>query len=209
MLITVSRTIRTPHDEIRALVEQGFTGVTAADVEVHVRARGIQRTFIVLCDRRRCSLEHNFRSRNGGRGHHFIASAREAERIAERHGSPLERRAQPRGRGFSGRAYNGVPRVGRVAPGVAYLVTILMPASPEAPTAHRYPYRWRYARYRRAQPLTIESWQENLIHLSAHEARHIHQYRAGLPASELDAERWAAQRLAEWRGDALVWDART
>jgi hypothetical protein len=89
--------------------------------------------------------------------------------------------------------------VGRVGPGVAYLVTVLMPASPDAATARGYPYHWRYARFRRAEPIMLRSWQEDLVHLAAHEARHIHQYRFGLPASELDSERWAAGRLKVWR----------
>jgi hypothetical protein len=199
--IAISKSIRTSHADIRRLIGEGFAGVSAGDVEVHVKARGSVRSFVVLCDRRRCPLEHNYRSRDGDRGHHFVSSARDAERIAQHHGSPLERRVRPRGEGFSGRAYRGVPRVGRVAPGVAYLVTVLMPAAPDAHTARRYPYRWRYARFRRAEPITLRSWQEDLVHLAAHEARHIHQYRFGLPASELDAERWAAGRLAAWRSD--------
>jgi hypothetical protein len=197
--ITISKSIRSSHADIRRLVGEGFADVSAGDVEVHVKARGSVQSFVVLCDRRRCGLEHNYRARDGGRGHHFLSSVRDAERIAQRHGSPLERRVRPRGHGFSGRAYRGVPRIGRVAPGVAYLVTVLMPSAPDAPTARRYPYRWRYARFRRAEPVMLRSWQEDLVHLAAHEARHIHQYRFGLPASELDAERWAAGRLEAWR----------
>jgi hypothetical protein len=197
--ITISSSIRTSHADIRRLVAEGFSEVTAGDVEVHVKARGNVRSFVVLCDRRRCPLEHNYSNRDGDLGHHFVSSTRDAERIAQRHGSPLERRVRPRGQGFSGRAYRGVPRVGRVAPGVAYLVTLLMPASADAPTARGYPYSWRYARFRRAEPITLRSWQEDLVHLAAHEARHIHQYRFRLSASELDAERWAAGRLEVWR----------
>lgn len=151
--ITVSSSIRTPHDEIRRLVEQGFEGVFADDVEVHVKARGVVR--------------------HAGR-------------------------ARPRGRGFSGRAYRGVPGIARVAPGCAYLVTMLIPAAPDAPTAHRYPYRWEHARSRRTGPLVFESWQQELLHLAAHEARHIHQFRYARPASEADAEAWARARLDAW-----------
>ncbi len=154
MRITISGTIRTPHAEIRRLVEEGFDGVAADDVEVHVKARGMVR-----------------------RG----------------------RRLLPRGSGFSGRAYRGVPAIARVGPGVAFLVTMMVPASADAPTARRYPFSWRYARARRAGPVEFASWQEELFHLAAHEARHIHQYRHGLPASEADAEAWACARLAERR----------
>lgn len=159
MRITVSGTIRTPHSEIRRVVEEGFSGVAAGDVEVHVKARGMIR-----------------------RGD----------------------RVRPRGRGFSGRAYRGVPGIARVAPGIAYLVTMLIPAADDAPTARRYPYRWQYARSRRTGPLVFESWQEELFHLAAHEARHIHQYRLGLPASEVDAERWARARLDAWRAASIM-----
>jgi hypothetical protein len=205
MEITVSSTIRTPHAEIRALVQDGFADVLDADVEVHVKARGLRRSFVVLCDRSRCPLPHNYRARTGtgeppGRGHHFAASLGRAEAIARRHRSPLLRRVAPRGRGFSGRAYNGVPGIARVGDGVRFLVTIMMPAAPDAPTARRYPYRWRYARYVRARPVLLQSWQEELVHLAAHEARHVAQFRAGRPASELDAEAWAAAVLADWDG---------
>jgi hypothetical protein len=154
MRITVSGTIRTPHAEIRRLVEEGFAGVAADDVEVHVKARGMV-----------------------GRG----------------------RRVRPRGRGFSGRAYRGVPGIANVSAGVAYLVTMMVPAAADAPTAHPYPHRWEYARSRRTGPVEFASWQEELFHLAAHEARHIHQYRHGLSASEADAEAWACARLADRR----------
>jgi hypothetical protein len=159
MRITVSGSIRSSHSEIRQLVEDGFAGVPAGDVEVHVKARGM--------------------IRRGGR-------------------------VRPRGRGFSGRAYRGVPGIARVAPGIAYLVTMLIPAADDAPTARRYPYRWEYARSRRTGPVVFESWQEELFHLAAHEARHIHQYRFGLSASEVDAERWACERLADRRATYAV-----
>ena len=203
--ITVSGTIRTPHAEIRRLIGDGFAGVEHADVEVHVKARGMRRSFVVLCDRARCGLPHNYSPRAGageplGRGHHFAAPLARAEAIARRHRAPLLRRVAPRGRGFSGRAYNGVPGVANVADGVRFLVTIMMPAAPDAPTARRYPYRWRYARYAGARPVRLESWQAELVHLAAHEARHVAPFRAGRPASELDAEAWAAAVLADWGG---------
>src|SRR5690348_1186787 len=198
--ITVSRTIRTPHDELRALIAAGFADVEHADVEVHVKARGMRRSFVVLCDRPRCALPLNYRPRAAagepaGPGHHFRASLARAEAIARRHRSPLLRRLEPRGRGFSGRAYKGVPGIANVGDGVRFLVTILMPAAPDAPTARRYPCVWRYTRYAGARPVTLAGWREELVHLAAHEARHVAQYRSGRPASELDAEAWAAAVL--------------
>ncbi len=205
MRITVSRTIRTPHDELRALIAAGFADVEHADVEVHVKARGMRRSFVVLCDRPRCALPLNYRPRAAagepaGPGHHFRASLARAEAIARRHRSPLLRRLEPRGRGFSGRAYKGVPGIANVGDGVRFLVTILMPAAPDAPTARRYPCVWRYTRYAGARPVTLAGWREELVHLAAHEARHVAQYRSGRPASELDAEAWAAAVLAGWAG---------
>lgn len=45
----------------------------------------------------------------------------------------------------------------------------------------------------------IADWQEALVAVASHEARHIWQYQHGAPRSEVDAERYSAGRLALWR----------
>ncbi len=45
----------------------------------------------------------------------------------------------------------------------------------------------------------IADWQEALVAVASHEARHIWQYQHDAPRSEVDAERYSAGRLALWR----------
>ncbi|MFN8639835.1 MAG: hypothetical protein U0360_10380 [Dehalococcoidia bacterium] len=45
----------------------------------------------------------------------------------------------------------------------------------------------------------IADWQEALVAVASHEARHIWQYQHDAPRSEVDAERYSAARLALWR----------
>lgn len=52
---------------------------------------------------------------------------------------------------------------------------------------------------KRSPLIEVKDWREGLVTIAAHEARHIHQFRYGKPRSEVDAERFAAKRLAAWR----------
>jgi hypothetical protein len=99
---------------------------------------------------------------------------------------------------FSGRAYPRLPEVARVANGVRYLVTLAIPADPAA-TGDPYPRLSHDGRYKTAPAIVVADRREELMHLAAHEARHTHQFRHGLSRSEIDAERWAHARLADWR----------
>ena len=47
--------------------------------------------------------------------------------------------------------------------------------------------------------VSMADWQEALMAVAAHEARHIWQYQHNAPRSEVDAERYSAGRLALWR----------
>lgn len=61
-------------------------------------------------------------------------------------------------------------------------------------TVARHPYGGK------TSPLIeMETWQECLIALAAHEARHIVQFRTHARKSEVECERYAAARLAEYR----------
>jgi hypothetical protein len=59
--------------------------------------------------------------------------------------------------------------------------------------------RHHYPRLKTAPVYDIESWQEALVLVTAHELRHQEQFRLGHPRSEVDAERWALTRLAAYR----------
>ncbi len=95
---------------------------------------------------------------------------------------------------FAGRAYFGVRhcvvRIGR----------------PE-----HFPIRsHHYPGLKTAPVYDLESWQEALVLVTAHELRHQEQFRLGQPRSEVDAERWALVRLEAYRqciagrGDAAL-----
>ena len=47
--------------------------------------------------------------------------------------------------------------------------------------------------------LTFATWHEALVAVAAHEGRHVWQFQSSAPRSEIDAERWAAERLAAFR----------
>lgn len=105
----------------------------------------------------------------------------------------VKARGAARIRGWSGRTYDGVPDIARVTPGTGYLVTLNIPADPRRLT--RYPVRARDHRLKTSPEVAFACWQDELLHLAAHEARHVHQFRHGLQRSEVDAERWAAAVL--------------
>lgn len=52
--------------------------------------------------------------------------------------------------------------------------------------------------------ITVNNWREGMVVIAAHEARHIHQYRHGKPASEVDCERFAAEALDRYRAEAAA-----
>ena len=57
----------------------------------------------------------------------------------------------------------------------------------------------RYPRLKTAPIYDLRTWQEALVVVTAHELRHQEQFRFGRRTSEIDAERWALQRLEAYR----------
>ena len=57
-----------------------------------------------------------------------------------------------------------------------------------------------YPRLKTAPVYDLNSWQEAVVLVTAHELRHQQQYLSGWRASEVDAERWAVERLLAYRG---------
>jgi hypothetical protein len=52
---------------------------------------------------------------------------------------------------------------------------------------------------KRSPVLVFQNWREALVSVAAHEARHIWQYQADAPRSEVDAEQCAGRRLESFR----------
>lgn len=178
MRVTISSTIRKDlHPEIRRLVKVGFTGTNDSRVEVHVKGRRPWvRWLVTLPDGRKFTYSRKPLADNVHAG------------------ASIERRETMDGR-YSGRAYWGVPSIARVRPGTQYLVTMTIPADP---TQASYP-KTSGSTYKRAPVFEYESWQEQFLHLVAHEANHIRQYRAGRPRSEVRCEQWAKRILDRYR----------
>ena len=187
MHVTVSGTFPAAiRHEVEALVRAGFEGVACDDVEAHVKARAAKKRSYV-------ALYHHPGDRKPVRTR-FIRK-KDAEASARRFGGEVEVHAwaHPRAGGWSARSYDGVPGIARVTRGTQYLVTFNIPADPRRLT--RYPVEHQDPRLKTSPVVTFRTWREQLLHIAAHEARHIHQFRHGLSRSELDAERWAAAQL--------------
>jgi hypothetical protein len=99
---------------------------------------------------------------------------------------------------FRGRAYRGIPRVSpyRGDRRVTHLMTVGIGAPWKFPALSCYHHQ---KGMKSAPGYRMECWREALVAVAAHEARHIHQFRRALPASEVDTERWAAKRLDAYR----------
>lgn len=101
-----------------------------------------------------------------------------------------------------GRAYERVPSesMRRVGSAGRFLVVAAIGAPELFPFDHRYPGLSTAPEYR------LESWQEGLVTLVAHELQHCQQYALGLPRSEIDAERAAVRALAAYRARVTYTD---
>jgi hypothetical protein len=190
--LTISPRIRADHGLVAALVAAGFAGSDSHDVEVHLKAAAATVTrWLVACHAPGGSGRPvNYRA--GEQAGHCARTRGQALALAgdpQAHHRPEQLVVQRR-YPYSGRAYQHLPEVARVTVRVRYLVTLRMPADPQK-AAEPYPRISRYERYKTAPPITIRTWQEDLFHLAAHEARHVHQFRRSLPCSEIDAEHWA------------------
>jgi hypothetical protein len=104
--------------------------------------------------------------------------------------------ARHRSQSFTGLAYYSLPRRPRLHPGTQYLVRLRLP---RALRNRDYPKSYRYPSLKTAPWITVGDWRERLLALVAHEACHVWQFRGGRRRSEVQAERWAAGVLLEWR----------
>lgn len=96
-------------------------------------------------------------------------------------------------------------RLARVSAGTRYLVTMRLPRSLDALA---YPQQLQYRRagvvMATAPVVQVRTWLEELVHLAAHEARHVAQFRHNLRKSEIDAELWAARAVERFGRSLLV-----
>ena len=105
-------------------------------------------------------------------------------------------------RGARGYAYGGIPSIANVAKGARYLVTIGLPED-----THRLPKKtWGTKSIKKLFPrgIPLESWEDALVYIGAHEARHIWQVqrkrRTGKGGKrEYDADKFSYRRLNDWR----------
>jgi len=208
--LTIARTIPAAHHRaLRAGIDIGFEDVDHDDVEVHVRSRPPRvhwtahyRTPVTQLAP---ELRRQWLAGHPGSDSAPVAEAyrrrRDAAAAAERMNGTLRRHVDQRlGERMSALAYYELPPVARVAPGTRYLVTMRIPPNPEDLA---YPHQLQYRRRGVAMPtapvVQVADWLEELVHLAAHEARHVAQFRLGLAKSEVDAERWAAAMVDRFR----------
>jgi hypothetical protein len=152
---------------------------------------GVPRRFAAVTDRDKAVLEREA-ARHGAELRTFVAPAVD---FTGRAWPPGALKPQPPARplGRSGTARRSRPRP-RVAPGVRHLITLRIPAHPDR--VEGYP---RTLVYKKTVPIHVTTWQEQLVALAAHEARHVWQHHTGRAAGEVDAERWALRVLDAWR----------
>jgi hypothetical protein len=197
------------HDRLRRLVRFGFEGIEDADVEVHIRSRPPRVTYLarfqgplsVLTEEARQNWLADNPHSTSVPVVHLARRRRDAERAVARFGGIVERHVDDRlAERMSGCAYYELPDVANVANSTRYLVTMRLPRRLEDLS---YPETLQYHRrgvvMTTAPRIQVRSWPEELVHLAAHEARHVHQFRHGLPKSEVDAERWAAGAVRRFR----------
>lgn len=122
--------------------------------------------------------------------HGVTPSARVEVRVRPARGASGQRR------GLAGITYYYCPA--DALPGAEVVVTISLPFAGDVNRV-AYPWSWSYPGLKRAPLVTFGSWQEELVHVAAHEAHHVRQYRRAGVQSEIAAERTAGRRLTAWR----------
>ena len=91
----------------------------------------------------------------------------------------------------AGSAYDGVPAISNAPAACEYLVTI----------RHGPPWEFPASLVDRRSSTRVEiaSWREVIVAVSAHEEKHIEQYRRRAPRSEVACECFAAEILQRYR----------
>ena len=104
---------------------------------------------------------------------------------------------------LGGAAYNGVPEISNAPRGARYLVTLRLGRGreqwPLGPINYHFKGPSETGPRNRFPFFVFHDWQEWLVKLTAHEAMHIEQFRTGAVCSEIACERFALERLEQWR----------
>jgi len=111
---------------------------------------------------------------------------------------------------LGGAAYNGVPEISNAPRSARYLVTLRLGRGrerwPLGPINYHFQAPHETGPRNRFPFFVCDDWREWLVKLAAHEAKHIEQFRARVMCSEISCERFAIERLEQWRsrhaGDA-------
>lgn len=102
---------------------------------------------------------------------------------------------------YSGRAYQSVPSCSPAVrcASIDCLITIRIGSSDRFPASNWIESKGHAYGGKRSPRIDMLTWEEGLLCVAAHEARHIWQFRNGRRVSEIDCERFALRRLEEWR----------
>jgi hypothetical protein len=104
---------------------------------------------------------------------------------------------------LAGGAYNGVPRISNAPRRAEYLVTLRVGRGDEqwplGPVNYHFHAPHETGPRNRFPFFVCSDWQEWLVKLAAHEAKHIEQFREGGSCSEISCERFALSMLEEFR----------
>jgi hypothetical protein len=214
----LNNTSRYPDDEIRRLVEFGMTGINTVRVAVNVKNatrkpyggrayRGVPSISPVKADylvTLHIGAPGMFPCTNEVTSLRWLpweTTREEAERIASECGGVLTTEGwyPPSAQGVHG----GIVTA-RWSSAEAWARTHAIPEHLACqPHLIRYgvvvthPYGGK-----RSPLIEMATWQEAMVAIAAHEARHIHQFRHGKPASEIDCERFARKALERFRAEA-------
>lgn len=106
---------------------------------------------------------------------------------------------------LGGGAYNGVPAISNAPRLADYLVTLRLGNGrerwPLGPVNYHFKRPDETGPRNRFPFFVCEDWQEWLVKLAAHEAKHIDQFRNGLACSEIECESFALAKLDEFRAE--------
>ena len=104
---------------------------------------------------------------------------------------------------LGGGAYNGVPEISNAPDEAKYLVTLRLGRGgerwPLGPVNYHFRAPDEVGPRNRFPFFVCRNWEEWLVKLAAHEAKHIEQFRARERCSEISCERFAVATLKEFR----------
>jgi hypothetical protein len=104
---------------------------------------------------------------------------------------------------LGGGAYNGIPEISNAPSAADYLVTLRLGNGrerwPLGPVNYHFKRPDETGPRNRFPFFVCHDWEEWLVKLTAHEAKHIEQFRNELPCSEISCERFAVAKLEEFR----------